>query len=526
MVQRIERFVVGPLQIVQHQHQRLARGVQCHATHPGVQAEGTPLGAVGQDAGHERAGAVVEADQLPQKRGLFVGRISKQRLQRRSKGLLRLCLGLAVAHAHGPEQQVAQQAIRLVAPLGLGGGAPQAAGQHCGRQRGLQLRQQAALAQAGITQHGDAAQRAARRQHRRHGCIELGELGVATHQRRGDTIGAVAQATQAPLAQGLHNEGAHRLVQPLHRQRRLLVNIHQALHLPIRVHADAQAARRCGLLQAGGDVHGQATEAAALLDAAAPHHRPGVDAHPRVKPRQAMRLLHCGAQLPRLAQQRQSAGHRTLGVIVFDLVGTKRRLQPIARVAQHFAVVLLHQRAEGRQRTIHHRLRVFRIKALDQLRGADDVEEQDGDLPQLAQRHFQRGLGGRYLGCDRLQGSQPMLQRHQRRIDHGITQCGALALQCCNGLLKRFDFAGVHHWAPGPAAHRPHRLAGPIRWAVHAPQDPSPQCQSTPGPEYCRIPQVSQRARHGGGAGVTSLVQDRMTIVTRQYSPPAAHCSR
>ena len=151
MVDGVQRLVVSPLQVVQHQHQGLLRGLQPQVLGPGMQAAGAQLLAVTQDASNEGAGAVVQADQLAQQRRLFVCCRAEDRRQRGRELLLRLRLRVAVLHAVVPEQQVAQQAARLVQALGVAAGGPQRSGargrQQIGPHFGQHFGQQPALAQ-------------------------------------------------------------------------------------------------------------------------------------------------------------------------------------------------------------------------------------------------------------------------------------------------------------------------------------------------------------------------------------------
>ena len=200
MVERVQRFVVGPLQVVQHQHQRLRGGKQLQATDPGVQAAALQLLAVAQDAGDEGAGAVVQADELAQQRSLLVGRVTEDRPQRGGEGRLRFGLRGAVPHAQLPEQQVAQQAVGLVSPLEVAAGAPQGDGLRLRRQQGLDFCKQAALAQAGIADDGGRTQPAAGREHGGCQALQPAQFVVAADHGRGHAVGAMPQAAQAPFA--------------------------------------------------------------------------------------------------------------------------------------------------------------------------------------------------------------------------------------------------------------------------------------------------------------------------------------
>ena len=83
VIDGVQRFIVGPLQVVQHQHQRLLCSLQAQVLGPGVQAARAQLFAVAQDAGDGGAGAVVQANELPEHRRLLFSRRAKDRRQGR-----------------------------------------------------------------------------------------------------------------------------------------------------------------------------------------------------------------------------------------------------------------------------------------------------------------------------------------------------------------------------------------------------------------------------------------------------------
>ena len=297
----------------------------------------------------------------------------------------------------------------------------------------LELLQQPALAQPGVGDQRQGVRRAAG-QHGVEHRLEAGQFGLAADQR---CLLALHAPRVQPEGAGLgpeHQPAGDGRVHALHGQRRLHPGIEQAAHQGPGVLADAQRAGRRRLLQPGGDVDGQAAQALVVLDAAAAHHSAGVDAHAGVEAVVAVHAQHVVAAPGSLGQQGQAAVHGALGV-VFARAGrvmcAERGLHAVAGIAQHLAAVVRDDVGEGRQCAVDHRLHFFRIQPLDELRAADDIQEQHADLAQAARglgRH--RLCGGRGL---RVEHCQALEQGSQRRVHQRIAECRAVRLQFSDG---------------------------------------------------------------------------------------------
>ena len=186
----------------------------------------------------------------------------------------------------------------------------------------------------------------------------------------------MTQAAQAPFAFPQHQKRLQRLLQALDLQRWLGLHIKAPLHLAVGVHADAQRAGRRGLLQPSRDVDGQAAQAVVVLHPAAAHHAAGVDADAGVEALEAIPAFDVITMPRRLSQQGQAAVHRALGVVFSGAGGVMRaegHLEVVAGIAQHLAAMLLDDGGESGQRTVDHRLHLFRVEPLNELRAADDV---------------------------------------------------------------------------------------------------------------------------------------------------------
>ena len=124
----------------------------------------------------------------------------------------------------------------------------------------------------------------------------------------------------------------HRLVDALHLQRRLRLDVEHPAHQRIGVVADAQRAGRRSLFHAGGDVDRDAADGALGIDAAAQQHAAGVDADAHVEAYVAVRGLHFAAEHAAELEQRQTAAHRALGIVLAGIAGTEHRQQVVAGV--------------------------------------------------------------------------------------------------------------------------------------------------------------------------------------------------
>ena len=80
---------------------------------------------------------------------------------------------------------------------------------------------------------------------------------------------------------------------------------------------------------------------------------------------------------------REAGVDGTLWVVLAGFVGTEHRQHAVAGVLKHFTEVRLDDASAARQHSVDHRVDVFRVELPAQLGRADDVEEENRDLPEL-----------------------------------------------------------------------------------------------------------------------------------------------
>ncbi len=271
----------------------------------------------------------VEPDQLADEARLHRPVLGKPRRQAVDQFGLGGLGAVAVGDLQTPGEQVAQQPIRLQLAGRVGPAEQQPEGTRIELERGLELVHQPALAQARIGHHRDGAHLA----------------------RAGRGVECGAKSREFEVAPD------HRRGVALHLQRRLRLHVEPAAHMQVSVVADAQAAGRCTLLHARGDVDGAAADRAAFVDPAAEQHAAGVDAHAHIEAGMAEAAPHRLALGPAFGQQRQAGVHGALRVVFVRALG-----------------------AEGREQAVHDLVDVLGVEVLAECGGADHVEAQHGDL--------------------------------------------------------------------------------------------------------------------------------------------------
>ncbi len=247
--------------------------------------------------------------------------------------------------------------------------------------------EQPALAHAGFAHHvhrGEAALPEQLLVGRQQGL----ELGIAADHARGHAFDAARGHAEVARLGTLHQVGLHRQRRALHGQRRLGFHVEEAAHMGIGLGADAQGTGRRALLHAGGQVHRFAGERVVRFEAGAQHHLARVRAQAQAELGHALRLLQVLGVFAAGCDDVQAGQHRLLGVVFARALGAEAGLQAVARVAQHLSAAgayagggAFEHGAEGLQH-------VFRVQAAGQGGGADDVDEEHGDLcaPQLRRR--------------------------------------------------------------------------------------------------------------------------------------------
>ena len=447
VAQEIERAVVGPVQVVELQHDPRALVYADAPQHlcRGVEAAGADLARVVEDALDMPAVAEIQADQLAQQVSVRLRQVGP--VVGDEKGchavlelVLRLAHAVAVDDVQPPCQHVAQQAERAALGLRIGPALEQRETGVPGFGPALELVQQPALADARVGDHGDGAQPLLDL-HPLERVLQRQQLRVASDHAGLDALDAAGAGAKGARPDAQHQVGEHRLGHALHRQRRLGFDLEHAAHVAEGVLADAHAAGRRGLLHARRDIHRDAADRAVGVDPAAQQHRAGVQPDPHVEARVAVAARHLLARGPALGQQRQAAAHRTFGVVLARFVGAEDGEQVVARVLQHPAAMRLHHRGAARQGAVHDGRDFLRVQALAERGRADHVHEEDGDLLELlghAAGHRRRGQGGRQCGDARA-------QRCDRQVDHRIAEQRALRLEGGQPRLQLFEEFGRRH---------------------------------------------------------------------------------
>ena len=286
VVDEVERALVGPVQVVQQERDRRAVALVQQPEVLGQRVERTVAqlpGIVG-DAGDVRAVAVVEADQVADQCRLLGGALAEPRAQPLRELGLSHGLGVAIEDLEAPGEKVAQQAVGHVVAIRSGAALEEHHGPRAQCQPVAELEQQAALADAGVTDHRRQRQ-AAFLDRALERINQLGEFQLAAHHAGLDALDAPVRHPERPGFGAVHEVAAHRLGNALDRDRRLLRDIEHPAHMAVGIVADAQGTGWRRLLHPRRDVDGDAADAALGVDAAAEQHRAGVDADPKVEAR-------------------------------------------------------------------------------------------------------------------------------------------------------------------------------------------------------------------------------------------------
>ena len=135
-----------------------------------------------------------------------------------------------------------------------------------------------------------------------------------------------------------------------------------------------------------------------------------------------VRSLDLGADDLAEREQREARAHGALGVVLARFVGAEGGEDVVAGVLEHLAAVRLDDRGAARQRVVHHAADGFGVESLRERRRADDVHEEDADLPQRLRRH-------RIDGRRRQQRREPGAQRRHAGVDDGVAEQAALRLE-------------------------------------------------------------------------------------------------
>ena len=390
MLQKVERAVVGPVQVFELQHDRAA-AVRCVAGRKaaehlrrGVEGAVADLPGVVLDATDVAAVAEVQTDQVAQQVGVRLGHVGAlDSPEQRNEPVVNLPFGgvdaVAVADLQPSGDDVAQQAVGLVLGQRVGTALEDVERLGPGFTPGLELVEQPALAQAGLADHGDQ-RRPALNEQAQEGALQCGEFTIAADHARLDTLDAAAGNAKRARLGAPHQVGGDGLVDALHRDAVLRLDLEHAAHVAVGVVADAKRARGSGLLHPSGNVDGDTADAAFGIDPAAEQHVAGVHADAYVEALVAMLALHFGAERAPFREQSKTAADSPLGIVFAGFVGPEHSQQVVAGVLQHLTVMGLDDGRAARQAAVHDGVDFLRVEVLAQQGRADDVEEQDVDL--------------------------------------------------------------------------------------------------------------------------------------------------
>ena len=99
MFEEVERAGIGPMQVVEQQHQQAAHGAAAQEPGGGMERPVAQLPGVAGDADDRRSSAEVEAKQLAEQRALLRAALAEGRPQRLLERDAHLVAGAAVADA-------------------------------------------------------------------------------------------------------------------------------------------------------------------------------------------------------------------------------------------------------------------------------------------------------------------------------------------------------------------------------------------------------------------------------------------
>ena len=352
VLDQVEQRRLGPVQVVDHQHQRLVGGERLQ------QPADAPEHLLDRERG------VGQADHRLQAGG--DGAASGQRLDLGPRLVRRIRLvdvgGDADRVGHRPERDAV--AVR------------QAAARHdAGRRldRGEELRGQPRLADSRL-----AEQRHQPRPAVGDGAVELREqLGVllvaADHRRQPPGAGAHAGVLQ----HGDQPVGADALRLALELQRLDLLDRDHVGHQPVGQLAQQHLLGRCRLLQPGGDVDGVAGDQPLVGRRVAGDHLAGVDAG-AVLERDAPARLEVGVQRLQRGLHVGRRAHRPQRVVLVQPRQAEHRHHRVADELLDAAAVPLEHRPHGVEVLGHHGAQSLGVQLLAEAGRALEVGEHDG----------------------------------------------------------------------------------------------------------------------------------------------------
>src|SRR5262249_50456153 len=214
---------------------------------------------------------------------------------------------------------------------------------------------------------------------------------------------------------GQYHVAAKGMGKALEDDRWLLGDVEHAADVAVRRVTDPKASRRRPLLHAGGDVDGDATDAALGIDTAAQQYRTGMDADAHVEDVAPVSSLDLEGKPTGLVQDPEPRAHGALGIVLARFDGAEDCQQAGPGVLEDPAALRLDDRREARERAVHDSLNVLGLEPPAQPRGLHHVREQDRHRLELLFGYVEAGESGP--------------QRGERDLDDRVAQDGALGLQ-------------------------------------------------------------------------------------------------
>jgi hypothetical protein len=381
VLDRVEHAVVGPVDVLERQHQRPPAG-QCLDARAQRREERLAQ-ALRVLACRHQVGGHLEADQAGDQRGLALGLLGHRRslgaeqVERVVAQLRpRLLGGVGVDDAAFLAQHLAERPEHDAAPVGQAAAGAEGRGDGPRSQLALQLAQDARLAHAGLSDQRHQVRRALQLDPLEDR-LESGQLLLAAHQR-----GLARRRAAADRVLRHHRDGLPRrdgLGLALQLERLELLVLDRAARRAHGALADGDAPRPSRALQPGGDVDHVSHHGVVLADRAG-EHLPGVHAHAQVEVHAIGQVL---VHVPHRGLHAEPGAHRALLVV---LVGDRRaedRHDVVAYVLVDGPAVALDLRSEPHQHAVDERLHGLGVHALRHGGVAGQVGEQDGHLAAL-----------------------------------------------------------------------------------------------------------------------------------------------
>ncbi len=448
MLDRVEHAVVGPVDVLERQHQRLAARHRLDAGAQGREERlAQPFGIL---ARRDELGRHLEPDQPGDQRRLALGLLAHDRVlaSEQVEGVVAqlepgLLGGVRVDDPALLAQHLAERPEDDAVPVGQAAPGAEGRGDRAAAELGLELAQHARLAYARLADQRDQVGRALELD-ALEDRLQRRQLLRAAHQRRLALGGAAADGLLRAHLDGL--PGGDRLRLALELERVELLVAHRAARRTHGALAHGHAAGAGRALEPGCHVDGVAHDGVVLADGAG-EHLSGVDADAQVE------VDAVGQVLVDLDHRRLHAEPGADRALLVVLVGDGRaedRHHVVADVLVDGAAVALDLRAEPHQHAVDERLHGLRVHALGDGCVAGQVGEQDRHLAALLGQVVRRGGGRRRARA--LVHPVPAVHAEARLGRRGRAAAGAAVLQL---------------GAAGHAEARPSGVLGPARRATH-----------------------------------------------------------